>query len=355
MHSIRSIPALSLSAFFLALCFTPLPLPAQAPAEHAPTRSDAEALLRRWKQTNLIEDTAFAPYTPLGSKALPLFAPFLNDKELSPFAEWAMQKIDAAAATPYLLKLLPQKDGSFQAQTLRAANRALLEYGWHERAGKPAPKPGEAPPRFPRNTQPYPYTKEMHDAAVAIVTDKIQTGPETLALLTIGLTGSRKDFPLLRKFAAQPPGRNYESGEHYFALSALARLGDKAALDEIAAELEKPIKTKPADPYSTESGKTIQPQTGEIVVTPEEAQRLRSVLEMAAFSMNPRFVPLLARHLDDPGSQSYGDYHDPDPKHGAIEALGKIVAGTENWLPIAHWKAWWTNHAAEYTKPASAR
>ncbi len=340
------LPAL----FFALLSALTTPLYAQSPPDRPPTRSDAEALLRQWKQTNLIEDTAFAPYKPLGAKALPLFAPYLTDKELGLFAEWAMQKIDSIAATPYLLKLLPKKDGSFQAQTLRAANRALLEYGWHERAGNPTPKPGEAPPRFPRNTQPYPYTREIHDAAVTIVSDKDETGPERQALLTIGLTGSRKDFPLLRKYAAVPAGATPWTSIRYPALSALARLGDKEALNFLTAELEKPVKTKPAEPYSKGGGRPTEPPPGLMVVTPEEAQRLRNVMEMAAFSMNRRFIPLLIRHLDDPGSQSYGDYSDPNPKNEAVAALGQIAAGTENWLPIPHWKEWWAQHAGAFAK-----
>lgn len=326
---------------FPLCCLVFVSLSVAAVAQMPPTRTDAEALLRKWKETNLIEDSAFEPFRPMGTKALPLFAPFLTDKELGTFAEFALQKLDSIAATPYLLRVLPQKDGNTQAQTLRAANRALVEYGWHERAGKPQLKPGQAPPRFPRNTQPYPYTKEIHDVAAAILQDETQTGPERLALLTLGLTGSKRDFALLRKYAAHDAGSTFESGDRYPALAALARLGDRKALDFIAAELQKPVQTKPAEPYSKDGVHFVQPKPGTLVVTPEEAQRLRSIMEMAAFSMNRRFLPLLITHLGDPYGQSYGDYSDPDPKNEAVSALGKIAQGMENWMPIAYWKDWW--------------
>jgi hypothetical protein len=329
-------------ASHLLLLSLVLGITSRLPAQNAPTRSDAEMLLRKWQQTNLIEDKAFEPFQPLGAKALPLFAPFLTHKELGMFAELAMQRIDSVAATPYLLKVLPLKDGNTQSSVIRAANRALIEYGWHERAGKPQLKPGEKPPRFPRNTQPYPYTKEMYEAARAMLEDKVETGIENKALLTIGLTGSRRDFAMLRKYAALEPSNTYEMACRDAALSALARLGDKTALNFIAAELEKPVKTKPAEPYSKGSGRPIQPPPGAIVVTPEEAQRLRGVIEMAAFSMNPRFVPLLARHLDDPRGQSYGDYSDPAPSDGVCAALGQIVEGTESVRSLGYWKDWWS-------------
>jgi hypothetical protein len=324
-----------------AVVFLLTSLSVAALAQKPPTRADAETLLRQWKQTNLIEDGAFAPFLPLKTKALPLFAPYLTDKELGTYAEFALQKIDPVAATPYLLRVLPQKDVSTQANTIRAANRAMMEYSWHERAGSPQPKPGEPAPRFPRNTQAYPYGREMHDVAVAILKEDSRSGPERLSLLTVGLTGHRRDFALLRKYAANESSEFLDRENRYAALAALARLGDKTALDFIAVELQKSVKTKPAERYSKDGVHFVEPAAGAIVVTPDEAQRLRSVMEMAAFTMNRRFIPLIIPHLDDPNSQSYGDYSDPHVKMEACFALGKIALGTENLLPVSYWKDWW--------------
>jgi hypothetical protein len=325
----------------LAILLTCLPAIAQTPS-----KQDAEALLKRWSETKLIEDTAFEPFKPLGKKALDLFAPYLLDKELGQFAEFAMQKIDPIASTPYLLRVLPSKDFNTQASVLRAANRAMLEYGWHLRSGAPQPKPGEPPARFPSNTAPYPYVKEIHDVALAILKDP--NSPHGHALQAVGLTGTKADIPSLLPFAQNEPGPTYESGDRFHALAALARLGDKKTLDYIATELSKPVLTKPAEGYSTDSGVRIAAPPGVMVVTREEAQRIRTTCWLAGFSMNQRFIPLLLKHLDDPGAQFYGDYSDPVPAQQAGEALGKIVDGTENWKPTQYWKDW---AASQQAKP----
>ncbi len=338
----RKIRLRDLRLLLLVLSFAlTMPAAAQTP----PTRADAAALLRQWQQTHLVVDSAIDRYRPLGKRALDLFAPFLLDKDLGYYAGLAMQQLDATAATPYLLKVLPQEDPNTQAETFRAAGRALMEYAWYERAGKPPPKPGETPPRYPRSTKPYPYTHEIHAAALAIL-QKGGNDRKWYVFQAIGLTGSRRDIPLLRRYVAEGHPALSEDSDWYGALAALARLGDKQALDWIAAELEKPVHTKPAERYSHDGQHWVEPSPGAVVVTPEEARRLLYVINLAAFSMNRRFVPLLACHLEDPPGQFYGDSSDPSPAEEACMALGQMVEGTESLRPVDYWQRWWKAHNA---------
>src|SRR5262249_6853973 len=158
---------------------------------------EVETFLRKSQQTHLMEQGEVDRLKQFGKKTLPLLAEFLPDSDLGLYAEMAMQQIDSIGATPYLLKVLPQKDGSIQHFAFDAANRSVEQYAWHERAGKPKPDPMKPPPRYPRNTDPYPFCKELHAAAVACLQAglKEEKGAERDALMTVGLTGNRHDFP----------------------------------------------------------------------------------------------------------------------------------------------------------------
>jgi hypothetical protein len=301
-----------------------------------------EAFLQDWKSKNLVAESEFDTLRNIGPKAMPILARYLTDKELGAHALFAMQKLDAVGATPYLLKNLRLLEPDQQHHTLAAAVRFLQEYQLHVRAGSPPPDPAKPAPRYPRNTKPYPYTKEVHTAAIQRLTAGDTVGAEREAALILGLTGTRRDIPLLRKFAS--PGHDL----HTHSIAALARLGDKAALDEIAQELAKPVKTQPAAPVIRDNGKAVPPPPGALVTVKEDAHRLKTVMFQAAFSMNRRLVPLLIRHLDDPPGQGYGDYFDPSPAEEARTALGQIVMGQEFVSPQFDWKQWWQKHAGEY-------
>lgn len=298
---------------------------AQTPQE----RAQIDAFLRNWHETNLITDTEFDKLKPLGKRALPLLAEYLPDKELGFLAEWAMQRIDADGAMPYLLKNLPNKDPNIQREAFRLANRRMLEYDWYVRAGKPPSDPTKPPPRYPRNTQPYLYRKEIHEAAVQRLKADAPNGAETEAIQTVGLAGNRRDIPLLRKYVTKEGGTVWEGSYHTLSVAALARLGDRQALDAIAAELEKPVQSHPAEAYWTDSGHKIEPKPGAVVASTEDGQRMRTAAFQAGFSMNRRFIPLLLRHIDDPPGQFHGDYSDPSPAHEAMNALSQIVYGNE--------------------------
>jgi len=283
-----------------------------------------------------------------------LLAEYLNDKELGTLAEWAMQRLDPDGAMPYLLKSLPNKDPNIQSSTFRLANRRMMEYDWYVRSGKPPVDPNKPAPRYPSNVEPYPYRQAIHDAAVQLLQADTPSGSETQALTTIGLTGNARDLPLLRKYAAKEGGAAWEGSFHTLSIAAMARLGDKQALDAIAAELEKPIPPHPAEAYFRDNGGKVEPKPGAVVASTEDGQRFRSAAFQAGFSLNRRLIPLLLRHLDDPPGQFHGDYADPSPAREAMNALAQIVYGKEYAEQIQRsaeeWKQWGREHAKEFGK-----
>jgi len=336
----------------LALALLALLLAERCPAQSAPDRAEIKTLLTKFRHTNIIEQADIDRLKRFEKTTLPLLAEVLPDSDLGHFAEVVMQQIDSIGATPYLLKVLPQADGSRQHEVFAAANRSMEQYEWHVRAGAPKPDPAKPPPRYPRNTEPYPFARQLHDAAVACLQGGLTTqkGAERDALLTVGTTGNRRDIPLLKQYAAKAGNSPVVEGSfHQRAVAAQTRLGDREAFDEIVRDLNAPVKTKPAEPYSRGvSNVWIQPKPGEIVVEPSEAQRLRMTMFQAAYAMDRRFVPFLIRHLDDAPGQFHGDSADPSPAREAEAALGRIVFGQESPYPPTDWKRWWQEHAKEY-------
>lgn len=339
----------------LPLCLLALPIGgfAQTPQE----RAQVETFLKEWKKTNLIIDSEFDKLKPLGKKALPLLAEYLSDKELGTFAQWTMEKLDPVGATPYLLKELPKKDSNIQRQTFRFANRRMMEYDWYVRSGKPAADPTKPTPPYAGATEPYAYRKEIHDAAVQCLKAEANGGGETEAIKTVGLTGDRRDLPLLRKYAAKEGGSTWEGSFHALSIAAMARLGDAEALKAIMTELEKPVPPHPAKPYVLDGStprKPIEPAPGAVVASPEDAQRMRNLAWQAGFSMDRRLIPYLLRHLDDPPAQFYGDYSDPSCARESMAALAQIAEGKEYGEQVQRspeqWKQWGREHAKEFAK-----
>ncbi|MCW3054038.1 MAG: hypothetical protein JWN14_3208 [Chthonomonadales bacterium] len=323
---------------------------AQTPQE----RAVVDTFLKDWHKTNLIVDTEFDKLKPLGKQALPLLAEYLSDKELGFLAESAMQRIDPNGAMPYLLRNLPHKDPNIQRDTFRLANRRMMEYDWYVRSGKPPIDPALPAPRYASNTERYPYRQAIHDAAVQLLQAEKNIGAETEAIKTVGLTGDRRDLPLLRKYAGKEGGTTWEGSYHALSIAAMARLADKHALDTIAAELAKPVLPHPAEPYYRDTGRKVEPLPGAVVASPEDAQRMRNAASQAGFAMNRRLIPLLLRHMDDPPGQFHGDYADPSPAHEAMTALTQIVYGKEYAEQIPRspeeWKQWGREHAKEFPR-----
>ena len=312
---------------------------AQSPQERA-DRVEIENFLKEWKRTSLIEDKAFDRLRALGvRRALPVLATFLPDPELGFLALHSMQQLDPEASAPYLLKNLAVLDHNIQRDTFRLANLRIEEYGLYLRAGSPAPDPATPAPRYPRATTPYPYTVALHDAAVVRLKVGDFIGAEREAIQTIGLTGDKNDLPLLHQ-VAQREGNPYTS----FCTASLARLGERAALQQITKDLDKPVVLKPAGPVIPDGGQRIEPKPGQMVTSREDGERIRQAAWQAGFSMNKRFVPALLKHLDDPPGQFHGDYADPDPAQEVRNALARIIFGKEYGDRAFDWKHWWRAH-----------
>ena len=326
----------------IAIFATSFSLPFVSHAQTPQEREEIKAFLVNWKKTNLVEQTEILKLNRYGKNTLPLLAEFLPDKELGFNAQLAMDQLDPIGATPYKLKNLPNVDGNVQRNTFDSANVSLQQYEWHVRAEKPDLDPSKPAPNYPINKTPYPFTKEIHDAAVVCLQGMTQlVGREEAAIRTIGLTGTKRDNNLLKEYGKKFPEADW------LCVMATAKLGDGKSLKLIESELKKPVVTVPAQGFSTDRGINIPAKPRAIVSELRSGQRLRVAMEQAAFTMNRRFIIPIAKHLDDPSGQRHGDYSDPDPSYFAKEALSKIVYGdpilylkSESWkqrlkLPIS--------------------
>lgn len=304
-------------------------------------RAQVEAFLRNWQRTHVVTEADFDALKPLGKRALPLLSQYLNDAELGYVAESTMVHIDAVGAMPYLLKNLSSKALNIQSDTFRVANRQMQEYDWYVKAGEPLPN---SPIPLP-----YGYKSAIHSAAVKCLQNEKAVGAQGEALKTLGLTGNRhdrRDITLLRQYALSQGGAAMEGSYRALSIASLARLGDKAALDTIAAALAEPVKIRPARPFITESRQTVEPPAGAVVTPLEDGQRIRCAAFEAGFSMNPRFVEALLRHVDDPPGQFHGDYGDPSPSEYAMNALSQIVCGKEYNAQTGHSPQSWKTKKA---------
>jgi|GEM_PF-2477687 len=320
----------------------------------AQERDRAKAFLMAFETRKLVEDKdVIALRRDLGGRVLPTLAEFLPDPALGPFAEMTMQQIDARAATPYLLRALHQKDGRAHNAVFRAANRAMIERALYVRRGAPPVDPNARLAPFPENTDPYPFTREVREAAIRHLESKREDRAVVAALTTLGLAGGAEDLPLIRRYVDPTTDwsrRDWSADASLAATAALVRLGDDDASNRIDRELKTPAKTVPARPYSKGGGKPIPPEPGAMVTEKGDGWRLRNACLIAGFSMNPRFVPLLAGHLDDPQGQHHGDYSDPDPSLYARQALTQIVDGRDYPDSTKDWKAWWRDHAKDFAR-----
>ena len=332
------------SSFLLiaGLCAPCFPLQAQTVQE----KQEVKAFLSNWSKTGLVEHSEIEKLRRFGKNALPLLAEFLPDRELGFNAQFAMDELDPVGATPYKLKNLLNAEPNQQRQTFGSANLALQQFEWSVRAKKSGLDTNNPPSPYPVNSSPYPFTKEIHDAALVRLEKMSQlVGIEEEAIKTLGLTGTKHDIKLLKEY-----GKKFPEAAWLSVMSA-AKLGDRDSLKLIETELKKPVVTIQEQGWAV----AIDPKTGEnidkrypknrrsepgtLVSELASAQKLRTAMQQAAFTMNRKFVPLIASHLNDPRGQFHGDYSDPDPSSFAREALGLIVLGDRSQrLSSNEWK-----------------
>ena len=225
-------------------------------AETSSDRATVHDLLMKWHDSNMMPDVDVATIKRMPKSGLPLLGEYLGDKELGLLAESAMVQIDSMAAAPYLLRNLPNRDRNIQRWAFRSANLLIRQCELSHVARPQKADPNRAPERWPMNTRPYPYMREIHDVAVRLALADVGRDAEAEIVQSIGLTGSRRDVPLLHDIEKRC------SDVGWLCVAAEARLGDRQALDTIAEALERPVESVPEEPYYRDTGRRVDPQAG---------------------------------------------------------------------------------------------
>ena len=290
--------------------------------------------------------------TTYGKDLLPLLAENLSNPDLKSNALFAMDEIDSVGATPYKLRNLVNESGDFQTHTFGTANLAMMQFELQVRRGDPSLSPDKSIAYYPVNSAPYPYRKAIHDAAVAVLLKRLSgaTDIDTLqSPRTVGLTGTRKDIPLLRKYLKKFSAPQI-FGYDQMLMASMARLGDRASFKAIENGINAPVPRILVDPYQQyegvrplAKGDNAAPARKIEVAEPGSGQKFREWADAAAFTLDRRFIPMLLSHLDDARGQSHGDYADASPADHACAALSKIVLwhqGDGTVWGVAEWKAW---------------
>ncbi len=239
---------------------------------------------------------------PLGDKALPLLASLLEDYNLGYDASETMLVLDPDAAAPLIFASMPKSDRNVQYHTFRFFLRRI-----YESSKLPVP------------------TAIMHDAAVRCL--QVERTGDTLEeeMMVVGLTGSAADFDLLERLYHKYdlPNDYWDGRLRNAAETALAQLGQPQAIQRIEQKLAAPV----LSPLSF-----------------DRAAALEGTIREAGFTRNPRFIPLLVRHLDDPSvNLPASDGGLPDPAGAATMALEWMVNHTdpESGSVSTDWKKWW--------------
>ena len=119
--------------------------------------------------------------------------------------------------------------------------------------------------------------QQAHAAASRVLARIESTSVAEMAIYTIGIVGSDRDFPLLEEFAAvrNPAGQGLRNASE----AALSRLGSAPHIESLRAQLTEPLPEKP---------------------TYGQGMRLAGILRQAAFSGNRALVPAVCAHMSDP-------------------------------------------------------
>jgi hypothetical protein len=118
---------------------------------------------------------------------------------------------------------------------------------------------------------------QAHAAASRVLARIESTSVAEMAIYTIGIVGSDRDFPVLEEFAAvrNPAGQGLRNASE----AALSRLGSTTHLESLRAQLTEPLPERP---------------------TYGQGMRLAGILRQAAFSGNRTLVPAVCAHMSDP-------------------------------------------------------
>lgn len=119
--------------------------------------------------------------------------------------------------------------------------------------------------------------QQAHAAASRVLARIESTSVAEMAIYTIGIVGSDRDFPVLEEFAAvrNPAGQGLRNASE----AALSRLGSAPHIASLQAQLAEPLPETP---------------------TYGQGLRLAGILRQAAFSGNRALIPAVCSHMSDP-------------------------------------------------------
>jgi hypothetical protein len=186
-----------------------------------------------------------------GDEAMPLLAAVLPELQYEAFT--TMMRLDQKRAIPFIVKALPELGG----QPLGMALTAVAA-----EAGSPD----------------FAYRREFHD----YLAQRLAENPGVLTVEAFAAVAMDQDKPLLESIysQSQPQVIGAALSMHDAAEAVLARLGSPQHVANIKAELEKAAPLRP---------------------TFQEAAALQQLFMKAELSRRKDLLPLLCRHIGDPG------------------------------------------------------
>jgi hypothetical protein len=264
------------------------------------TPRDEVGLILRRPRLNRGSDVALERSQVLKSldfDAFPLLESFLTDYDVGSDAAYAMLATDEPRALGVLFRSMPGSGPNIQRIGF------LWFVSHYVKVDRPAP--------------------EARAAAIRVLMAPASSSETVeLALHTMGLTGSADDLPLLEQHYRYSNGWSGFRRTQDASEAAMARLGSRAHLEHIRAELATAVPERP---------------------TPDQAVRLVQVLEKAGFAGQTELLPVVCPHLADPAITDIDITW--DPKLSAMAALNAIVNQTTPMtsLPrrtIEEWKSY---------------
>ena len=257
---------------------------------------DEVAIVLRTPQWNRDVDVARQHGNALNAldfDALPVAAAWLQDPTLGRAAAFALLAADQRRGLSLVLGSIP--DSGIDVQYL-----ALLWFLDNQRDVREA-------------------HAEAREAALRVLARILSTATAQLAVYVMGVTGSDLDLPMLERLYDN--GRSGAAGLKDASRAALVRLGSRKHLDDLRAELSRPL---PAD------------------ASYQQGVRLSEVLRIAGIAGHTELVPAVCGHIADPMVAEIDIY--AFPGRSAAEALNGIVDGVTPLKPakrsLEDWKAY---------------
>ncbi|HEY6508796.1 MAG TPA: hypothetical protein VIY56_12340 [Vicinamibacterales bacterium] len=231
--------------------------------------------------------------------ALPVAKALLSDSALGRAAVVAMLAADERRALSLILASMP--DSGIDVQFV-----GLMWFLDHHREARQA-------------------NAEAREAALRVLARVLSTVTAQLAVYVVGVAGSQVDVPMLERLYDN--GRSGAAGLKDASRAALVRLGSQKHLDDLRAELSRPLPTD---------------------ATYAQGVRLTEVLRTAAFTGHQALVPAVCSHITDPVVVEIDIYAYPD--RSAAEALSAIVDGSTPLTPkrsLEQWKTYCKDRLAK--------